>query len=252
MNSAEKLFTQTFFSSTNRFAAITSFRRVAQLGLPAATPMIYEEWRNFAHQLFHDAEYDNLFIDKQKALEISGGVEVVGGQMAQEQINRFRAVADAASLVFAHSVLDSVALDYCRVTALASPANWTCFVEQKKFTLIELKGRVYEELLHEKITECLDLLDREPLLKKIDRLFQVCQPSRDFAPMHDYYFDRARLIVLDDMRHDIVHGSGPVATLPRGDDDIWFLQKTSSFLMALVNMRFGLKINPADFVTATK
>ncbi len=59
--------------------------------------------------------------------------------------------------------------------------------------------------------------------------------------MDDYVFDRARLVQLDSLRHEIVHGSGPVNEIHVTDNDIWFLQKTAFFLLALVNMRRGFK-----------
>jgi hypothetical protein len=252
MISSEKLFAQTFHSGTNRFGIVSSFRRVAQLGLPAATPLVYQEWLDFAQLLFHDPEYDKMFTDKQKVIEITGGVEGIGAKMAEDQIDWFRATVDAASLVFSHSVLDSVALDYCRVTAIHSPKDWVKYIGQKKINISDMVGRSYDEIVWEKIDELIDSYDRESLLFKIDRLFQICRPGRDFDPIHDYKFDHDRLVALDKMRHDIVHGSGPIMTLPRGDEDIWFIQQTAGYLMALVNMRFNIKINPQDLMPDPK
>ena len=62
--------------------------------------------------------------------------------------------------------------------------------------------------------------------------------------MSDYTFDRNRLEKLDDLRHEAVHGSDPLVALEDGDDDVWFLQKTAFYLMALVNMRYDTRIDP--------
>ncbi len=131
MNEAEHCFTKTFLMGISRFSTIISFRRVAQLGLPAVTPQLYQECIGFAYDIFHDPQYDHLFIDIKAALKATGGFEAVGTKMAKDQIAKFRAAVDAASLVFAHSILDSAALDYCKVTALVGPSVWEQFLENK-------------------------------------------------------------------------------------------------------------------------
>ena len=47
---------------------------------------------------------------------------------------------DAASIVFAHSVLDAAALDYCRVTALVAPGDWESVIDQRQVKLSDLRG----------------------------------------------------------------------------------------------------------------
>lgn len=244
MASPEELFTQAFNGITSRFSVVQSLRRVANLGMPLATPKVHEEWLVFAHQLFHDPQYEHMFLDKKQALQASGGIEGMGKTMAENQLSMFKAAVDAASLVFAHSIVDSAALDYLRVTAAHNHSDWIPFVEQKKISVSTLKGRTYDEIVKDTVAEYLDLLDRQSLLTKVDRLFQICKPEPHFEPMNDYKFDRDRLEKLDRLRHDIVHGSGPVTALEDGDDDVWFLQKTAFYFMGLVNMRYDTRIDP--------
>ncbi len=83
-------------------------------------------------------------------------------------------------------------------------------------------------------------------------MFAVCQPPAGFAPINDYEFDRDRLLTIDKNRHDAVHGQVLANPLPQGDNDIWFLMQTTNYLMAMVNARFDLKIDPMSFITGLR
>jgi hypothetical protein len=104
-----------------------------------------------------------LMKDAAKAL---GSVEKLAIKSASDQMDNFQRSIDAASVVFCHSTLDTVMLDYCRVTATAAPERWEAFIEQRQAKLADIKGRGYEELLREKIESELILLEKESLLKK--------------------------------------------------------------------------------------
>jgi len=252
MSEAEKLFTKTFTTCNSRFAVITSFREISRLGFPTATLHIYDQYLQFADELFNDPQHEKLFIDKQKVFENLGGVEALGTKMAQDQLKNYKASVDAASLVFAHSIIDNAALNYCRCCALANQNGWENFVEKKKLSVEEIKQFSVDEILNKKVHEYIDSLDRESLLLKADRLFQVCQPPACFSPLHNYAYDRARLVQLDEMRHDIVHKSSSVPMLPAGNEDVWFLQQTANFFMTLVNSKYELKIDPNHMVNHKK
>lgn len=243
MEESERIFTQTFLTCISRFAVICSFREIAHLGLPYATARIYGKYLQFANELFSDPQHENLFIDKEKALKAIGSADVLGTSMAQNQIKSFEASVDATSLIFAHSILDGAALGYCKASSLASPTDWEQFIEKRKVSIEEIRGLSYEEIIKNKINDYINCLDRESLLVKIERLFQVCRPPTGFSPIHNYCYDRVRLEKLDEIRHEIVHGTTAVDMLPKGEDDIWFLQQTANFLMGLVNKKYNLKIN---------
>lgn len=59
----------------------------------------------------------------------------------------------------------------------------------------------------------------------------------------DYVFDRKRIEDLDTLRHEIIHGEGPVSRLPNGENDIWYLEATNMFFVFLLNNRFQVKLN---------
>ena len=248
MSAPEELFTETFKICISRFAMVSSFREISRLGFPSATLHVYDKYLQFADELFNDPQHRNLFIDNGKAYEMLGGVKGFGVKMAQDQLSNYMASVDAASLVFAHSIIDSAALSYCRCCALTNHNDWEKFIEKKQISVGDVKTSTIDEIIKNKVLQYIDSLDRESLLFKVDRLFQVCQPHTGFSPLHNYVYDRERLRQLDEMRHEIVHKSTSVPKLPSGDDDIWFLQQTANFFMALVNEKYELKINPYHVV----
>ncbi len=162
---------------------------------------------------------------------------------AQSEMETFRVAVDAASLVFAHSILDDAALQYCRVTSIVAPSSWEPFVFNKPVKLEEVRKESYQKLLMAKISDALKKLERESLLTKFNKVFQICQPKPDFKPIRGFSFDRSRLEELDTLRHEIIHETGPVRPLPRGDDDLDFLKMCAFHLMRMVTHCFGVTWN---------
>lgn len=247
MASPEALFAQTFLGINSRFAIVSSLRKVANLGALAVTSQVYAKTTAFAYQLFHDPQCESIFLDKNAALGAMGGVEGMGKKLANNQLSNFKVAVDAASLVFAHSIVDSAALDFLRITAAHSHAAWLPSIENKTVAISSLNDRSYDDVVRDAVKLYIDSLERQSLLVKVDRLFSVCRPAPNFEPMDDYKFDRERLARLDSMRHDIVHGSGPVTAMENCDDDVWYLQKTAFYFMGLVNMRYDTRIDTTQF-----
>lgn len=247
---AESLFSRTFSASINRFSMIISFRKIAWFGLPAAIDQIFKESMEFSYDFYTNPENDRFFVDKSAALKAVGGIEGFGKRMTDNQTEQFRTAVDAASLIFAHSILDGAALDYCIATALVAPATWEAYVDRKKIQLMDFRGLTYDEILGTKIEEHLQSLEKESLLKKADRLFAVCKPPDEFAQIRGYAYDRDRLKALDKKRHEVVHGQVLTDPLPRGDEDVLYLMQTSFYFMGIVNNRFDLKIDSATAMSS--
>jgi hypothetical protein len=146
------------------------------------------------------------------------------------------------SLIFAHSVLDGVALDYCRVTALAEPGAWSQILKDRPVTLEEAKGRPFEEMLQKHLERYLDQLERESLFRKIDVIYRICQPAPNAETIRGYTFDRGRLEQLDRLRHEIIHGAALGQPIPEIEKELAYMLDTANHLMSLIALRFGLKL----------
>jgi hypothetical protein len=242
LDAANRLCTEVFMRSVKRFAWISSFRRTASLGLHLSFRERREEWMLRMHELEANPAYKGVLVSLSSEAPKTSDWSRVADALAQGETKNSSVALDAASLVFAHSILDDAAFQYCRVTAMVSQSSWERFALDKKIKLGEARDQDYGSLLAQKTEECLNKLERESLLLKIGKLFEVCQPDANFKPMGVYSYDRERLENLDKLRHSIVHGSGPVHKLPNGDDDIQFMDLTAMYLMMLVNARFGVQI----------
>ena len=245
---ASNLLTEIFLRFNSRTAAVLSFRIVASYGVRYAVRKVEANSSDFAKKLCSDPEFEGLFTNRSSFFENIGGVDGLAGLMTARTVEDFEKAVDAASLVFTHSILDDASLGYCRVAAIVSPQDWEKFVIKKQISLEDVKSvkaSSFEEILKNKVFEYIDKdLENQSLLFKVDRLYEICQPPTDFSGIKDYKFDRDHLKKLDDLRHDIVHGEGPVKKLPNGERDIEYLQKTTIHLLTLVNFKYDVKINP--------
>lgn len=244
MKEAEELFNKIWFGSMSRWFAIDSFTEVAFAGVPLAVKKLSERHERFVSEFFHGPEYEELFTDREKALE-GMSIAKTADRMTIKTADDFQNSVNAASILFAHSILDNVALDYCRVSALIAPQDWAPVVEKRKVELREIAGASYDDILQKKLDQFLNQdLAYKSLLSKIDRLFGLCKPEPGFSPLNDYSYDRDRLQKLDEIRHEIVHGDSAMPQLTNIEEDILYLRQTSSYLMALLGHKYNLKIDP--------
>jgi hypothetical protein len=66
--------------------------------------------------------------------------------------------------------------------------------------------------------------------------------------LHDYDYDRERLLRIDRIRHEVVHGRGPEAVRDVKPEDHVFIQRTHMLLLLLVHQRYGIQIVPDEIV----
>jgi hypothetical protein len=245
-STAERLACEIFTRTMFAWNAVHTFRWMGQLGLPHATTQA--AWQHeMTSQYFASAEeYAQVFnVDRQKLAE-AGLFKNIAKGMTEQAVATFESASDAASLIFAHSVLDSAVWDWCRVCALAAPEDFEPYVAEKKVALSEVQGATsFAELRDAAINSYLDKLERESLIKKLDLIFSLCRRPPDFIGVEKYRYDRERIVSLDNLRHDYVHRGGLGGRLPRGDDDLWFLWNTGNFLLPLVNQRYGIRLDLA-------
>ncbi|MGH8488530.1 MAG: hypothetical protein ACREXS_06620 [Gammaproteobacteria bacterium] len=164
-------------------------------------------------------------------------------KMTQQAVHTFESSLDAASLVFGHSILDAALFDCCKVRAMVAPTDWLPQLRDRKVPLGDVEDQSFDELLVKVIESQLQTLERDSLIKKAERVFQLCPPKEPFSGLHRFRFDRDRLLALDALRHDIIHSTGPTLRLPKGDEDLEFLRNSGLYLWILVHKRHGLKID---------
>jgi hypothetical protein len=212
-----------------------------QLGLPYASDVLASDNLRSAKRILEDPEYDSAFLDKTGFTSAVGGVAGLGAAMTSNQVSVFNISLDAASLVFMHSTLDASVQDLCIVCPLVAPSDWEAFVAERKVSLAETKAADYQELFKRKLSQHLEALEKESLVKRVDRLFQLCKPSGDYV-RRGYSYDRQRLEQIDRDRQAVIHGDGVL--LINCEAALEFLLETGLFLFGMVNHRYGVRMDP--------
>jgi hypothetical protein len=245
MASAEDVFSETFGRFMKNWAFISSLRQVADVAFPVAEQALAEMHTRFVERVAADPQYKRIIV-KLDGGETDWGQEIesfIQQGMTDSAIKNARSAIDGASLVFAQSILDDCAWSYLRVCSIAAPADWDAIIKDKRieFTSVVNKSAdvIREELIHKK----LDQLERDSLLNKVDLIFQLCTPPRDFAPINNYAYDKDRLLAIDKARQAIIHRDGMGKPIPKIEEDLEYISKTANFLMGLVNNKYGVQLN---------
>lgn len=251
MTSAEQLFSSVMQRSLMSFTQVFTFRQTAHVAISDASASLLRIERLYAEMTFSSSSRDKYFTGSDKALEFFGGLEGLATSSADRRAAQFTSMVEAASLIYAHSLLDGIAHDLCVCTARISPALWRNRIEQRKVTLKEVMTAQLSELEGKLIAAHLEALEKESLSKKIEALFSVCRPPEKFNPFtpgaSEYTFDPGRLKALDDRRHDLVHGVLPLE-VSISPNDVEFMQKTALYLSAMVSAVFSIKADPRHLV----
>lgn len=247
ISDAERLACEIFTRTMSAWNAVHTFRWMGQLGLPHATNQAAWQHERTCQHLASEDKFAELFTgDRQKLVDLRV-FENAAKAMTEQSVIAFSSALDAASLILGHSVLDSAAFDWCRVCALAEPTDFMRDVRdvgQKRVTLSEVQGAAsFSELRDTAIKDYLDKLERQSIIEKLDLILRLCRPPPDFVAIEKYRYDRERIVALDKLRHDYAH-RGLGRGLPGGDDDLWFLCKTTDFLLLLVNQRHRIRLDP--------
>lgn len=222
LSPAHRLLYETYARYWRLWQLVCAYRHLSREGIPLAGKIQEQKIRDF----FAPAE-----------IEVSTGSD----------LGRSQAAVDAATIVFAHTVLDGVAHDYCRVIALHCPLDWATDLERKQVTLAEIGAASYEVLLHRALEKLLKDIERSSLLTKIDLLHKKCAHGRKFT-YFKYVFDRERIKHLDDTRHEIIHGGGLGKPIPGIDEYLQFIAETVMYLTALIKFGYGLGLEADLFV----
>ena len=249
---AELLSTQIFWRIFNKSQDVETIRRLANHGFSQMAVKAKIEAQQIAHFVANSPEFDEIFTNKEAFFKISGGVDKFANMQAERNINTYQVAIDAASLILTHSYLDATAFDYCRVIEMVSPQSWEKFVSDRKFTVKELKGKTYGDVLHQHVNRFVKSLERASLIEKTDRIFEICPPPLGYVFIQGYEFNRDRLIKLDELRHDIVHGDGLKQPISACEDELLFLQRTAMFLFGILSKKFNVRISPTLWVEDLK
>ena len=239
--SAEELFTKTLTRSLLGWRMVGSFRSVAKAASSSAPPILLAENTASLTALIRDGTLQAICTNIDEVMPKLGGFAGMVVKATAQQLVEYEFAVDAASLVFSHSILDGIVHDYCRTAFLADVTAWESQLKDRKTTLAEVKNGGYEGVLRAKAETYVDALGRESLMTKLNAIMAICGSGGASLRTEGYTYDLNRIESLDERRHKVVHGFTVSSPLPKGDDDLRYMQRTAVYCGMLIGKRFGLK-----------
>ncbi len=250
MTDAEKLFNETYARLLSAYSIILGFRQSFTEVSGAVKNQLHVKAETVFRTLIEDPQWKDLLISEpgSESARVFGDQDrQLAKKSAEALFKQNYGSLDAATLIFFHSLLDAIAFDYCRVTALHAPQDWEDDIENAKVPLLDAKNKSYDQILRARLDRHMENLERESLRRKIDRLQARCQPPPDWSPMYDYIYDGKTIEAFDEQRHAIIHGKAlgkPLGIFPISDRSLHYLLKTGTYLMGLVNFKYKLRLDP--------
>jgi hypothetical protein len=74
---------------------------------------------------------------------------------------------------------------------------------------------------------------------------RICKPPAHYTPITGHKFDSAYLESIDGKRHNIVHSGNLGQQLHEVETDLKYLRDTANYFLALINYKYGIRLNPA-------
>lgn len=223
--------------------ALRAYRLIASLlefmrhGAPSAKEGLVADAARAVRELVARSDFGT---DEQRKAASNAVPDTAEGA-AQNTISDAAMTAEAASIVFMHSMVDTAAHDYCRICAMLDPSDWYGEVQGEKITLAQARGDV-AALLRTAVEREIRRLGNESLPGKIDVLHTVCKPG-GMPILKGYVYDVGRMKQIDEFRHRLVHQrieQSPVDVIAT----VEFMERTQIYLSGLVTHRHGLKLGP--------
>ena len=170
MQTAEEVLSKTYVSFMKNWGLIQSLRQVAEIALPIAKEQLAQQNAVLVDFMSKDPDFKTIVVMKD-GTEAEWSKEVktfFGTGMTDTSIGNFTAAIDAASIVFAQSILDDCALSFLRVCAIAAPSDWDPYVNDRRVDFNTIKAK--ELGCHPRGTgQCEDRTAGNGVAKKEDR-----------------------------------------------------------------------------------
>ena len=246
MDPIQRIFIEVWIRLTSDWSRVTTFHQMGVLGEDAAREAIHRSNTYFVQQQLVRGTHRNWLKDPESFVR-QGFDQKMPLEMTEQSVKDFRRTLRAATLVFAHSILDAAVFDSVRICAMTAPDQWVDVIGNRKVTLTAIKKTSYGDLLREAIDAELVRLERASLLSKVDRVFQVCRPTKQEYLTNGFHFDRDRLTRLDELRHKVVHSPGGDRGFETFYEDLEFMRNSGLHIFALVGEHFGLGLNGTDY-----
>jgi hypothetical protein len=247
---SDQEFTIVFKRMTNAWAVIDSLRTATSLGMPYAAEIVKTQHMSFVSDLALSGQLEKLIVGIRDAADLKKTADFLQDRLTEQTLRNATYSVDAASLVFAHTVLEDGVDSFVEITSQVAPDFWRARVKGRQVTLESVLEQGPDSCLHSLISKEIGGICRnESLLKKTDLLHAICRPPGE--PDHpEYKFDAEKLEQIDKIRRDIIHGDFLGSEIADIDGKLAFLRNTWMYFFVMMHKSFGLRIDPAAVTSA--
>ena len=244
---AEELFNEVGSRMLSHFVSTMCFVEVGNAGIPAA----FQERVSFLTEYYRNLAENDAGKELIASISPDRLAEIIVNS-AKNQVFNFQKGVHAAGVVFAHSILDGIVIDLCRVCGFANPDLFDRYIGQRKVALDTIKTSSYHQIRQEYVSSYLEQLERESLLKKADAL-HVLSPPKENLPysIPGYTYDRDKLLELDEIRHGIIHGTDDYPEIKDVRATVKYMAETGWYFVSLVGGSCNYRL-PRDFLSNAK
>jgi hypothetical protein len=240
-------FTIVFRRLNDGWAIIDSLRNVAALGMPYAKKIVEVQHKSFVSELADSGDLKKLIIGIKEADDLKKTADFLREKLTEQTMKNASYSVDAASLVFAHTVLEDGINSYLGITSHFSGDFWKDWVKKKQFDLESIMEHGLDDVVGKIIRkEIWSIRRNESLVKKAKILLAICRPS---APDPDYAFDEEHVKAIDKLRQDIVHGDLLGSEIADIDAKLTCLRNTWMYFFKMMHETFGLRIDTTVFTS---
>jgi len=167
-------------------------------------------------------------------------------KLTEQTVKNASSSVDAASMVFAHSILDEGLSSFVEITGEVASDYWKEKIGGRKIEVAALNDQTLEQLLRTMIRKEVATIQRnESLIGKCQLLHAICKPCTGISASGDYKFEGATVSELDKLRQDIVHGDLLGQEIENVQSKLDYLRQTWNYFFVMMHNSFGLRINPA-------
>lgn len=190
----------------NGWATIDSLRRVSYAGLPYAKQVVAADDRSFVASLISSGNLEKFVVGIKDEGDLQRTGDFLREKLTEQAIKNATYSIDAASLVFAHTILDDALSAFLEMTSEVATAFWRKRIKKKTVEVSELRDdRSFAEIFSPIIAREIATMRRNAsLIEKCNLLHQICKPPAGTLPATDYEFDSAVLLKLDQVRHQVI------------------------------------------------
>lgn len=231
-------------TAQRNFVRIRSFIKVMDIGLQYAGGEIQPKMEESMHGLVTENEWQppqHLF-------------EAAVKHAVTNRLDDANKSAEAAILIFGHSVLDYVTTELCRIIGEAAPEVWEEALGDRKLRLRDFKEfGSYSTALQSVLSNHMAEVERKSLIERIKLITKKCFPGDPPLPSFesmwggDFVFDLQRVEAIDQKRHEIIHRADIRGKSEEFEDDLEYCELTLTYLVKIVSFRFGIPLGAGEY-----